>query len=173
MIQKRIIAAVLLLVLFVLQSSVFCHLTINGATPDLLISLVVLIALFRGSNEGMTYGFFAGLLLDVFFSSFIGFNALHYMFVGFLCGLFKDYTIAFDLRIPALLIVVSKFIVLLSTYVFKFLLFGRFAFGTYFVNIMLPEFFYTIGMFIPLFFLMMFLEYKVFAKKEDVTVERP
>lgn len=167
MILKRISAAVLIVFIFVLQSSLFCYLTINGASPDLLLIVVVVLAMLRGKSDGMAYGFGAGLLWDIFYSSIIGFNALLYMFIGFVCGHVKDIIVPFDMKLPAIGVSLGKLFALFFTYIVRFLLFGNFALGTYFVHIMLPEFLYTMGIFAALNPLLMLLEFKVLTKKEE------
>ena len=53
------------LVAFVLQTTVFPHLTWRGVGPDVVLVVVVAGGLVRGAHFGMVLGFGAGLLLDL------------------------------------------------------------------------------------------------------------
>ena len=49
-------------------------------------------SLLKGRRAGLIFGFFAGLLIDLFngYENVIGINALIYMYIGFVNGIFKD-----------------------------------------------------------------------------------
>ncbi len=57
-------AAVLLVVAVVVQVSVLSRLPLPGATPDLVLVVVIGLALSAGSTTGAVSGFFGGVLLD-------------------------------------------------------------------------------------------------------------
>ena len=74
--RRKLILAVLILLAFVLQGTVFQTLSIASIVPNLLLILTVSFGFMRGKKEGMFVGFFCGLLIDIFYGSMIGFYAL-------------------------------------------------------------------------------------------------
>ena len=67
---------------FLLQCSLFEHLSIASVTPNLLIILTASAGFMRGKKEGMLVGFFCGLLLDILAGGLIGLYALLYLIIG-------------------------------------------------------------------------------------------
>lgn len=59
-----------------LQSTFFSAYSIKGAMPDLLLVIVTFFALINEREKAPAYGFFCGLLEDLYFGRFIGMNAL-------------------------------------------------------------------------------------------------
>ncbi len=59
-----------------LQSTFFSSYSIKGAVPDLLIIIVTFFALVNEREKAPAYGFFCGLIEDLYFGRFIGMNAL-------------------------------------------------------------------------------------------------
>ncbi|MEV4557327.1 rod shape-determining protein MreD [Kitasatospora sp. NPDC049285] len=89
--NRILLSAVLLLVALVLQVSVLGRLQLPGATPDLLMLVVVGLALVYGPKGGCLVGFGAGLLADFAPPSdhAIGRYALVLCLVGYAAGLLK------------------------------------------------------------------------------------
>lgn len=141
---KKIVTALLILICFVLQSSVFDNFSFAGIVPNLMIILTSSFGFMQGEREGMLIGFISGLLLDVFFGDFLGFYALILMYVGYLNGKFSRIFYPEDIKLPIALIVVSDLSYGVICYFLMFLLRGRFAFPYYFTRVILPEALYTI-----------------------------
>lgn len=82
------LAAVLVLVALVLQTSVFHELAFNAVVPDLVLLVVVAAGLARGATFGMLTGFAAGLLVDLTppADHVAGRWALALLVVGYLAG---------------------------------------------------------------------------------------
>ena len=78
-----------LLVLFacILQSTPRLLPTIAGASPLLIIPIVVAIAMYTGPIGGAAAGIGGGLLWDLYSSRLFGFNALILLLIGCACGL--------------------------------------------------------------------------------------
>ena len=140
---RKIITAILILVCFLLQSTVFQGIAFNGIVPNLLIVLTAAFGFMRGEKEGLLIGFFCGLLCDIFFGDVIGFHALVMMYIGFLNGKFSGGFYPEDIKLPLALIVVSDFSYGLICYVCMFLLRGKLDFPYYFLHVILPETVYT------------------------------
>ena len=141
---RKISVAILIIICFLLQGTVFRHLAFGGIVPNLLIVLTASFGFMRGENEGLLIGFFAGLLCDIFYGDILGFYALIMMFVGFLNGKFNRIFYPEDIKLPLALIIVSDISYSMMCYVLLFLLQGKFHFWFYFSNVILPEAVYTI-----------------------------
>lgn len=77
------------LLAFLLRTSVFARLSINGVTPDLLLVVVVMTALRQGAFRGAIVGIVFGLLEDVATGRLIGMHALGLMLGGLAAGLLR------------------------------------------------------------------------------------
>ena len=164
---KRIITGFLLVIIFfVLQTTVFKWLSFGGIVPNLLIILTATYGMMRGERYGLLIGFFCGLLADIFFGSFIGLNALFYMYIGYLNGKFHQIYYEDDIKLPLALILGSDLVYGLSYYTIMFLLRSRFDFSFYFMNTILPEAIYTILVSL-LFYPLLLLIHKFIEKRSD------
>ena len=141
---RKVCVAILIIVCFLLQSTVFRSLAFAGIVPNLLIVLTASFGFMRGENEGLLIGFFSGLLCDIFFGDMIGFYALIMMYIGFLNGKFNRIFYPEDIKLPLALIIISDISYSMTCYVLLFLLQGKFNFLFYFMNVILPEAVYTI-----------------------------
>jgi rod shape-determining protein MreD len=63
--QRVLLTTVLLTTAVLLQVAVLGRIPLPGATPDLVMLVVISLALVQGPNEGAVVGFCGGLLLDV------------------------------------------------------------------------------------------------------------
>ena len=144
MIIRGIAALIQILLLYLMQTSIFTSFALAGVVPDLLIIIVVAIAFTRGSNKGMTAGFICGLLIDLTYSSFIGLFALMYMFIDFLTGFAHKIYDENDYTLPVILISISELVYNLMYYVFFYFLSGRLNFGFYLYRFMIPKVIYTV-----------------------------
>lgn len=90
-INRILLSAVLILLGLVIQVSVLGRLQLPGATPDLLLLVVVGLALVYGSTGGSLVGFAAGLLADLAPPSdhAIGRYALVLCLLGYAAGLLR------------------------------------------------------------------------------------
>ena len=75
---------------YLLQTTLFKAISLAGIVPNILLIITSSFGFMRGRNEGMIIGFTAGLLIDIFFGSILGFYAFVYMFIGFLNGFLSD-----------------------------------------------------------------------------------
>lgn len=141
---RKVIVLAMLIVGYLLQSTIFQALSLGGISPNILIIIVACFGFMRGKKEGMLIGFLAGIILDVLFGNILGFYALVYMFIGYLNGLFSSIFYPEDIKLPMILISSSELLYCIITYFFLFLLKGKFHFGYYFLHIILPEIVYTI-----------------------------
>ena len=141
--MRYIVYVALILINFILQTTVFSYIEIIGIKPNTIIILVVSFSFMRGEIEGGLIGFFSGLLIDSFFGQFLGLNAFIYLIIGFLCGkifneFYKDS------------IIISFFLTFIFTmiYGFFFFFFNGFLRGypnilPFLKSIIIPEALYT------------------------------
>jgi rod shape-determining protein MreD len=142
---RRIIAHIILIIVcFVLQATLFYRLSFAGIVPNLTIIAVASLGFMRGERTGLLAGFFAGLLVDIFFGDVIGLYAMIYMYIGFLNGKLSGVFYAENIKLPLLMIMVSDLIYGLFTYMLLFMMRSRLHFDYYFTNVIFPEIIYTI-----------------------------
>lgn len=94
----------IVMVLFnvVLESILIPTANVFGLRPDSVIPLIVAMSLVSGAAKGSMYGFTVGLILDVYFSRYLGMYAMGYVFWGIVIGLFSDRYFAQNLIFPFL-----------------------------------------------------------------------
>ena len=141
---RKIVIACMVLMCFVLQSTLMKWIALGNVAPNLLIIITAAYGFMRGKKSGLLVGFFCGLLTDIFFGEVIGFYALIYMYIGYGNGFFNRIFFKEDIKLPLFLIALSDLFYGFVVYVLLFLLRGRFAFGYYMTNVILPEMIYTI-----------------------------
>lgn len=144
MIKKRAGMLIAVILCFILQNTILKYLSFGLISPNLLLVLTASIGFIGGRNEGMFIGFFCGLFTDVFYGQLFGYYTLLYTLIGYANGFFHAVFYDMDIKQPMILIAVSDLVYGLIQYFFQFLLRGKFDFQFYFINIILPEFLYTI-----------------------------
>ena len=89
---RNIIFAILIIISYLIETTFGNVISLAGIIPNLVLIVVCMFALLRGKKAGLILGFFAGLLIDIFYGYFdvIGINALLYMYIGFINGIFND-----------------------------------------------------------------------------------
>ena len=114
----------------------------------------------------MFVGFFCGLLMDLCFGYVLGFYAILYMLIGFLNGIFRKIFYPEDIKLPVFLIALSDFSFSVAIYFIQFFFRSRFAFGYYFLHIMIPELVYTMIVAIVLYFILLKVNQKLEGKEK-------
>ena len=136
-IKRILICAVLIIVCFLLETTVFQKLTFASIIPNLLIIVTSSFGFMRGQKEGMIIGFFCGLLKDILGGDLLGFYALIYMLIGYGNGFFQRVFYDEDIKLPLALIAGSEFLYGMVIYVLLFML-------KYLRHVIMPELVYTI-----------------------------
>ena len=109
--MKRNIALVFVILIgFVMQTTVFQTLSFGGIAPNLLIIITSSYGFMYGRKYGMTVGFFCGLLMDIFYGNVLGFYALIYLYIGAANGIFRRVFYQNDITLPLALITASDFV---------------------------------------------------------------
>ncbi|MCM1082459.1 MAG: rod shape-determining protein MreD [Clostridium sp.] len=136
---RVIVLAVLIVINFTLQSTLFGFHDINSITPNLLLILTMSFGLMRGRREGMLVGFFSGFLVDSFFSSVLGPYMFLYMIIGYVNGFFHKNYIVENVLLPLIVIIIDDIIFNFFVYIVSFLLKNRLEFGLFFTRVIIPE----------------------------------
>lgn len=164
--KRKAVSAVILVVCFLLQCTVFNLLSLGSIKPNLLLILTSAFGFSRGHKNGMVIGFFSGLLIDIQFSEILGFYALIYTIIGFANGFFKQIYYDDDVKLPLLLIAGSEAVYGIIIYVFQFLLRGEFHFVRYLGQIIVPELLYTLVIALALYPFILFVNRRFDAKEK-------
>lgn len=141
---RKIVIGFTIIILYVLQCTLFKALSLASVSPNLLLILTVLAGFLRGKKEGMYVGFFSGMVLDLFYGKVIGFNALLFMYIGYTNGFFNKVYYNEEVTLPIALVSASDFVYNFMFYIFAFLLRARLDFGYYLIHIIIPEMIYTV-----------------------------
>ena len=159
--KRKIVIVLMILVCFLLQSTVFQSLSIASISPNLLIILTSAYGFMKGKKEGMAVGFFCGLLEDIFFGRLLGMHALLYSYIGYANGYFNQIFYGEDIKLPLALISASELV-----YGIMFLMRSRFDFFYYFRRIILPELLYTILVTLFLYRVIYMIDQKLEPKRD-------
>lgn len=142
--RRKVIIAILIIVTFIMQTTIFKTLAVASVAPNLLLILTVTFGFMRGKRNGIWIGFFCGLCIDLLYSGTVGLNALIYMYIGYLNGFLYKVFYDEDIKVPVILIGVSDFAYSIIVYVMQFLMRVRLDFMDYLQHIIIPEVVYTV-----------------------------
>ena len=142
--NRKVVVTLLIIVCFCLQCTLFKTLSLAFIAPNLLIVITSSFGFMRGKKEGLIIGFFAGLLIDIFYGDVLGFYALIYMYIGYVNGFFNKIFYDEDVKLPMILITMSDLLYGVIIYLFLFLLRTKLDFGYYFIHVIMPEVIYTV-----------------------------
>lgn len=132
-----------IIICFILQTTVFRALDFSGIVPNLMIILTSSYAFMRGDKSGILIGMFCGLLVDIFFGTYLGFYALIYMYIGFVIGKFNKIFFPENILLPLTLIVSSDLLFGFICYILLFMFRNKFDIAYYTFNVIIPEAIYT------------------------------
>lgn len=164
---KRIgVTAVIVIVCYLLQCTLFPHLTLASIKPNIMIIITAAFGFMRGPKEGMLVGFFSGLMIDIQFGTILGFYALIYLLTGYANSLFQQVYYDEDIKLPLVLIAASDFLYGLVIYLLMFMLRSEFNFIYYLSHNIIPELIYTIVIALGLYPLILFLNHKLEAEEK-------
>lgn len=138
--RLRIFIMVLLSIInLILQSTVILHIPYITVYPNTMLVMVICYSVLRDDIEGSIFGFFNGLLFDIFFGRVIGFYALLGLIAGYLSAKpFREFN-SNNYLTPGVIIFFMSIFYESLFYFFAFLFRGRTDFLNYFINIILPE----------------------------------
>ncbi len=143
--RRVFVAAALIVVFYVLQTTLLHWIFPHTAPPNLLLILTVSAGLLRGRKEGMMTGFFCGLLADVFSGGMLCFYSLIYLYLGYFNGILRKSLVSDLPLLPMLLCGLSDLFYHIYIYTFSFLLRNRLDFTVYLEDVVMPELIVTIA----------------------------
>lgn len=141
---------IMIIVGFVLQTTIFRSLQIADVSPNILVILTAIAGTMYGQYNGLFTGVVCGLFIDLMYSSVVGVNIFMYAVIGFIIGITNKVYIEDDIILPIMTITAGDLIYGALFYILKFLLRGRLELLEYIKNTILPELIYTviIGVFV-------------------------
>ena len=144
--KRKLTEFVLIIICFLLETTIFRYLSIASVTPNLLVVVTSSFGFMCGKKEGLFVGFLSGLITDIFFGigNMIGFYALIYALIGYGNGMLRKLYYDEDIKLPLLLIAGSEFLYGIIIYITMFMMRNRFDFVYYLKYIIMPELMYTI-----------------------------
>lgn len=138
--MKRVLINILLLILaFTIQNGVFPLFPFLTATPNLLLILTFSFGFIYGKKAGVWYGFFAGVLLDLFYSGPFGYYTLLFVNIGYFNGIFNRYYYEDYITLPLILCLFNELGYNAYIYIFRFLIRNRLDVLYYIREIVVPE----------------------------------
>lgn len=160
--------AILIIINFILQTTLFEYISIINIKPNTMIILIVSFAFMRNDMEGALIGFFSGLLVDSFFGNFLGINAFIGMCIGFLSGKILNEFYKTAYYIPILLVALFTFSYNIMFFFFRILLSGEPNILPFLKSIIIPEVIYTSLVSIILYKILYYINLKLekFDKKK-------
>ncbi|MGF0032852.1 rod shape-determining protein MreD [Bariatricus sp. SGI.154] len=164
--KRKLITFLIIIVCFLLQSSIFHYLSFAAIKPNLLIIVTSSFGFMRGKKEGLFVGFVSGLFADLFWGSALGFNMLLYAVIGYVNGFFRRLFYDDDIKLPIALIGASEFLYGLVTYACMYMLQGDFAFIDYLIHIIMPELVYTILVTLALYQMILYINKRLEAEEQ-------
>ena len=146
-----------MILLFILGTTPNFLPEIFGATPCLLLSLAMAIAVFEAEVPAMFFGLFCGLLTDIGFSNSVGLFTVMMTIVCFILGFCANNIITIKFWNFMLIATVVIAGVLSLHFVFEFVIKGYDNMGVYFVNHYISRIVQTVLCVVVLFFVNKFI----------------
>lgn len=142
--KRKLITAAIIVVCFLLQTTVFKHLSFSGIEPNLMIIVTATFGFMRGQKSGAIIGFICGFLMDFISGGAVGINMISFTVIGYINGFFMPIFYDDDITLPLGLISASDLVYGVIIYLLVFMLKGDFNFIFYLLHIIIPEVIYTL-----------------------------
>ena len=110
MIKKTITSILIILIAFLLQTTVFRALELAEVVPNLLLIVTISYGYIRGRTHGMWIGLVCGLMLDMMYESVIGLCGFIFMTIGFFIGYIRKVFFTDGILLPIVLMSVGDFV---------------------------------------------------------------
>ncbi|MBO4392033.1 MAG: rod shape-determining protein MreD [Clostridia bacterium] len=163
--RSRIIGYSLVFIVFLFFDAVFVPVRIFGVGPCILLSATVCLGIFEKERFGAIYGLVFGLFLDFATSAVFGVNALAFMIIGFVAGVFAQSRLSVSFFGALLLTAVSAAVYTISvSLLYSF--FESQALADVLLYATLPRFALTVPAVIVTYPLTKLLS-KLFARREE------
>ena len=137
--RRRIANIVLMIIFFAIQSCIFPFIPFLAGSPNFMVILVFTYGFIYGEREGIFYGVFAGILMDLFYSNAFGIFTLIFIWMGFINGKFSRYLYEDYIILPVSLCAINEVVYNFVIYVVRFYIRGKTDIFFYVRTIVLPE----------------------------------
>lgn len=155
----------LLLLAFIIQSTVVEHISIRGIKPDIILIILIYVSLRSGSLIGVILGFSVGLLQDFYGPpANLGLNALCKSLLGFGVGIGKEGLYKDSMLVLMLTLVISY----ITHDIIYHIIDARFtldAVVSWFIGVSLPSVFYTLVLSLLLIYVFAYRRGQLHAKR--------
>jgi len=107
----------LMVIAYILQSTLFQIISIGGIKPDLSLIILVFISYRKGHVVGEVSGFFAGLIEDFISITPLGFHSIIKTLIGFLYGYIQGRVVIDFLLMPVLFVITATVMKIFSSWI--------------------------------------------------------
>ncbi len=142
---------VMVIINFILQTTLFRHFAIQGIFPNTALIIVVSHALLRGKNEGILIGFFTGLLFDTFFGLSFLFYTIPYVLIGYITGKGQKDFYRENYLLPILFCMFALTIYESYFFLIEFLMRGKMDILFYTTKVLMPMLVYSTILTLPIY----------------------
>ncbi|MGI6057369.1 MAG: rod shape-determining protein MreD [Bilifractor sp.] len=163
--KKNICIFLIIIVTFLVQSSMSLVLPSVLPVPNLALILTCSMGFMRGKKSGMWTGFLFGLILDLFCGRIFGLTALILLYIGYFNGFLFKVFFDEDIRVPLVAVGISDIVYGLACYLVRFVKGTSLTLGSSMIHTILPEAVCTVLFTIPLYFLYHWLNRKITANE--------
>lgn len=108
--RRNIIMLIILIFCLILPGTAFHYLSWNGIKPDLAMLWIIYIALHHRPIEGVAYGFATGLIVDLYFSRYIGMYTITLAVVAFLISFLQQRWYRDNIPLTIVLVFMATFL---------------------------------------------------------------
>jgi rod shape-determining protein MreD len=166
--MKRIlIYFIIIIVAFLLQTSILSWMPFVAATPNLILITVFSFGFMKGEIVGTIAGAFAGILFDIFHGDLLGFYTFIFIIMGYANGKISKNYYSEYIDFPLLLCMINNTIYGMYIYVFRFLLRGRLNLFYYIFHIIFPEVVFTLVVTLFVYRFILFIDNKLGTKERN------
>lgn len=165
-IKRYISILIMIIICFLLQTTVLPHFRLTNIMPNLLVIMTSASGFMFGRRYGMFSGFLCGSLMDLLYGDVVGICIFIFVLIGFINGLANKYYFKDDLSIPLFAMGISDLLYSMLYFICNFLLRGRLDIFAYAKDIMIPEMIYTILFGVILYKFLYWMNEKLYPPEE-------
>lgn len=160
--KKFLANLILLIVINILISVYLSGISILNVVPAVDLTILVVYAANCDKNEAILFGLILGLIVDIFFGTTFGFNALLYMYLGLGVNYISKRFLSNEPLIVLWILLATIFIFDMSHFLFFLMFSGKTYMFKFIFKIVIPEMIYTAVLYFPIQALV--LKYKSMLK---------
>jgi rod shape-determining protein MreD len=97
---RIIITAAIVIINFILHTTVLQHISIMGVKPDITTAVVISLSIMLGKEGGTAVGLASGLLQDIMFSKPVGVTVFYYSIMGYIAGVYSEKIFRDNMIVP-------------------------------------------------------------------------